>query len=84
MGKKSLKDFGSDVRFTAKEIRLRGDLENHLFPHTIPIKEKAALGSFAAGSIFQVFRNGRIGYFAEDLNHSRALDLSKSCTRYET
>jgi hypothetical protein len=42
MGKKSLKDFGSDVRFTAKEIRLRGDLENHLFPHTISIKEKAA------------------------------------------
>jgi len=26
---------------TAKEIEFLGDLENHLFPHTVPIKERA-------------------------------------------
>lgn len=29
---------------TAKEIKLLGDLENHLFLHTVPIRERAALG----------------------------------------
>ncbi len=43
----------------AKEIKLLGDLENHLFFHTVPIKEKAALGSFP-GLDVRSFRNDRI------------------------
>lgn len=44
---------------TAKKITLLGDLENHLIPHTVPIKEKATLGSFA-GFNFPSFRNDRM------------------------